>query len=322
MLVIRLGALGDVTNALALAGALKRERPDVHIGWAAHDLVLPLLVGHPWVDRVHHWPRARKFAGALDVAREARAEGYDLVVDLQRILKSALLSRLVRAPRTLGYDRGRAKEQSWRLHRERIAPGDPQAPMILQAMEFAQHLGCRDLEPLRELPRDADAEGWADSLLARLGAAPIAVNLGASKPPNRWLPERFAELARAIAALEAGPVLLTGGPEDRELFAPALEAADGDRIHDLVGRTSIPQMIALSRRLRLYVGCDTGPTHVAAAVGIPCVALFGPADPRRTGPFGSQHRVVSVPADSPSRAMADLSVASALDAVEERLRQQ
>ena len=314
VLIVRLGALGDVTNALACAGALKRARPDVHIGWAVHDLARPLVTGHPWVDSVHLWKRGSGFAGLRAVVGEVRATGYDVVLDLQRILKSAVVARLVGAPRTVGFDRGRAKELSWLLHTERIAPGDPRAPMILQALDFAAHLGATDLAPLRELPRDPQAEEWAEALVSELDSKPIAINVGASKPPNRWVPERFAQLARSLA--EGGhPIVLTGGPEDRDWAAAACAAADGARVRDLVGRTSIPQLVALYRRLSLYVGCDTGPMHLAAACDVRCVALFGPADPARTGPFGEGHRVLRAPLREGARPMDGLETDSVLAAV-------
>ncbi|QDU69578.1 MurG-like transferase [Planctomycetes bacterium Pla86] len=314
VLIVRLGALGDVTGALACAGALRRARPDLHVGWAVHDLALPLVEGHPWVDRVHLWKRGGGIAGLLSFVGELRAERYDVVLDLQRILKSALVARLCGASRTVGYDRARAKELSWLLHSEHIAPGDRRAPMILQALEFAAHLGATDLTPMRELPREPEAEAWAQALVAELGAAPIAVNVGASKPPNRWVPERFAQLARTLAE-HGHSIVLTGGPEDRDWAAAACGAADGARIRDLVGRTSIPQLVSLYRRLSLYVGCDTGPMHVAAACDVRCVALFGPADPQRTGPFGPGHVIVRAPERGGSRPMNGIEVDAVLTAV-------
>jgi heptosyltransferase-1 len=319
VLIVRLGALGDVTQALACAGALRRARPDLFLGWAVHELAEPLVSGHPWVDRVHRWPRGSGLAGLRRIARELRRERYDLVLDLQRLLKSALLSRLAGAGATLGYDRRRSKEGSWLLHRRRLPAGDPRAPMVLQALEFAAALGCSDLRPLRLLPVEPAAEAWAEARCAEFGAPPIVLNLGASKPPNRWLPERFAIAARELARRTGAPVVLSGGPVDRELFAAALAAADGRTVHDLVGRTTIPQLISLLRRSALYVGCDTGPMHLAAALGRPCVALFGPADPRRTGPFGEGHIVVQAPERHGRRAMSDLGVEVVLEAVQRLL---
>jgi lipopolysaccharide heptosyltransferase II len=293
VLAVRLGAIGDVANALVFAAALKEARPDARIGWAVHPLAAPLVDGHPSVDRLHVWPRGAGVAGWLRLVREIRAERYEVAVDLQRIQKSAWLARFSGAPRVLGYDRARAKELSWLVTRERLDPAGAGRHMVEHYLEFARHLGARANAPRHLLPRDAEAEAWAARLLDELGGPPVLVNLGASKPANRWAPERFGALARALRE-DGLAVCFTGGPDDRAAAERARTAAGGGP-RDLVGQTSLRQLIALARRARLFVGCDTGPMHLAAAVGTPVVALFGPADPARTGPFGAGHVVLREP---------------------------
>jgi len=113
VLVVRLGAIGDVVNAQVVANAIKEARPKTQVGWVAHDLVQPLLEGHPAVDRAHLWRRGKGLRGMLEVARELRAEGYELALDLQRIAKSGLLARLCGARCIVGFDRARSKELGW-----------------------------------------------------------------------------------------------------------------------------------------------------------------------------------------------------------------
>lgn len=314
ILVVRLGAIGDVVNALVFAAALRETRPDAYIGWVVHPLAAPLVEGHPLLARVHVWRRglgAREFARLV---RELRGERYGLAVDLQRIQKSALLARLSGAPRVLGFDRARTKEQSFLWTNERVAPHAGVQHRVDEYLEVARHLGCAARVPRRLLPSDAAAEAWAAALVDELGAAPILLNLGASKPENRWAPERFGELARALAAEAGAPLCLTGGPDDRVAAARAL-AVSGPGVRDLTGHTSLRQLAALARRARLFVGCDTGPMHLTAAVGTPVVALFGPADPARTGPFGAGHVVLRAPAGR----MEELTLARVLEAVRARL---
>jgi lipopolysaccharide heptosyltransferase II len=295
VLVVRLGAIGDVVNALVFASALKEARLDLHLGWVVHPLAAPLVEGHPCIDRVHLWKRGGGLAELARLVRELRAERYDLAVDLQRIQKSALVARLSGAPRVLGYDRARSKELSWLWTRERIAPREHARHMVLHYLEFAQHLGAEPGEPRHLFPPDDGAEAWAAQLVRELGGEPVLVNLGASKPANRWMPERFGALARALTHEPGVPVCLTGGPDDKPRAHAARMAAGDARLRDLVGHTSLRQLVALTRRARLHVGCDTGPMHIAAALGTPVVALFGPADPVRTGPWGAGHRVLRVP---------------------------
>ena len=159
--------------------------------------------------------------------------------------------------------------------------------MVLQYLAFARHLGVQ-AEPRHVLPEVEEAERWAKDFVAELGAAPVLVNLGATKASNRWLPERFGVLARQLYEALGNPVVLTGSEADRETERRALAALDGaPGVTSTVGSTDLSQLLALERRARLFVGCDTGPMHMAVAVGTPTVVLFGPADPRRTGPFGA-----------------------------------
>ena len=113
VLVVRLGAIGDVTNALVFAAALKDASPRTRIGWVVHPLAQPLVEANPVVDRVHVWRRGAGPGELVRVLREVRSAGYELAVDLQRLQKSALLARFSGAKRVLGYDRARAKESSW-----------------------------------------------------------------------------------------------------------------------------------------------------------------------------------------------------------------
>jgi heptosyltransferase I len=332
VLIVRLGAIGDVVNALVIAAGLKRAAPAIRVGWAVHPLAEALVLDNPVVDRVHVWDKAggaRAFRACL---AEIRAERYELAIDAQRIFKSALLARRSRAPRVLGYDRARCKEQSWLLTRERIParPAGPVRHMLEQYLDLLEHLGLARGPSAPVLPLRAADAAWAEQQVARIGAAPLLLNLGASKPANRWRPERFAELALALS--RRAPVCLTGSGGDRMLTHGALETLRGvERVHDLVGATTLGQYLELARRARLYVGCDTGPMHVAAAAGCRCVALFGPADPARTGPWpAAEHTVLRVPppcapcglrhCNQPRHAcMDDLDVAQVLAAVERRM---
>lgn len=292
VLVVRLGAIGDVVNAQVVANAIREARPEVQIGWVAHELVRPLLEGHPSVDRVHVWRRGAGPGELARVARELRAEGYDLALDLQRIAKSGLLARLSGAPRVVGFDRARSKELNWLFASERVAPGGGRH-MLEWYLDFVRHLGLPRPRALHRLPRDAAAAAWAEGEVRALGAAPLLVNLGASKPANRWEPERFGALAARLAHALDRPVGLTGGPDDVERAARARDAAgEGAVARSWVGATGLLQLAELARRACAMVSCDTGPMHLAAAVGTPVVALFGPADPARTGPWGEGHRVV------------------------------
>ena len=320
VLLVRLGAIGDVTNALLVAGAIRAQAPGTRIGWVVHELARPLVEGNPAVDRVHRWDKRAGFAGLRAVVREIRDARYDLAVDLQRIAKSAFLARASGARRVLGFDRARSKEGAWLLAKERTRPGRADDHVVEQYRDVIAALGLRPELPTHPLPSDPAATGRVQDLLSDWGGAPVLVNLGASKPENRWGGEAFAALARGLAERGRGPVVLTGGPDDRAIFAQTLEAVAGrDGVHDLVGRTNLLELAELARGARAMVSCDTGPMHLAAAVGCRVVALFGPANPDRTGPWGEGHRVLRAEPAGGLRAMSGLAVEPVLAAVESLL---
>jgi heptosyltransferase-1 len=307
ILIVRLGALGDVANALVLASAIKDAAPDTFIGWAVHNLAHPIVDGNPVVDRAHLWDKKLGVRGLAACVREARAEGYDLAIDLARIFKSAAVARLSGAPRVLGFDRARTKEFAWLFLGESIDPR-PQSPgqapvhMIEQYLEFATYLGIESSHR-HSLPSSSSAESWADGQLEQLGQAPIAIGIGASYTSKRWPAERFLALARQAHKRFGIPVILLGGPGDRQTAASELDALGReslDGIVDYVGKTSLDQLIATLGRVRLFVSCDTGPMHLAVAQGRPVVALFGPGVAGRTGPYNPEpkrHEIVAVPPD-------------------------
>lgn len=293
ILIVRLGAIGDVVNALVLANALRDHDRSVRIGWAVHELARPLVAGHPSVDRVHVLPRRGGLRGVADWIEDTRAQGYELAIDLQRILKSAWLARLSGAARVLAYDRERCKEGSWVLAAERIAEGPPHEHMVDQYLSFARALGVEAPVARFALPFDPAVDA---SARARMTAHPngvVLLHVGATKSANRWPAERFGSLARRLADEHGVAAWFVGGPAEAALGARAVADAGGARgVENHVGATSLPELWHLAAYARLVISADSGPMHVAAATGARVLGLFGAADERRTGPYGDRHRVV------------------------------
>jgi len=287
--LVKLGAIGDAVNSLPLLNRLRDGYPGARIHWVIGPLAHSLLEGHAAVDEflVLDSKRASAWPSAL---RELRTRKLDLVIDLQRILKSGVLTRLSGAPRRLGFDRARCKEQSWLFTNERIPANARPGVTVAQYLEFADHLGLPSGEPRWDLPFDE----WS---AAPTGDGPLlAVNLGASKAANRWYPDAWAALVDALVGEFGARVVLTGGPEDRATADAVTQLAQATAF-DQVGRLSLKQSAGLIAKADLFIGGDTGPLHIAVAVGTPLVALFGAADPLRTGPFGQADAVVTHPTD-------------------------
>lgn len=293
VLIVRLGAIGDVVNALIVANGIRSAVPGALIGWAIHPLSKPLVEGHPAVDRIHVWSKGTGLRGFRKVVRDVRDGGYDIALDLQRLQKSALLARLSGARRVIGFDRPRCKEQSWLWTKERIETGHPREHMVLQYRRFLDLLGLPSDPVRRDLTADPKSTAWAEGWIADKwgGEAPILLNVGASKQEKLWPEASFREVAEHLRReLPDTPIAITGGPGDIKMGQSLRSAVPS--LFQLAGETSIVELVALIRKARGVITGDTGAMHVAAAVGTPTVAIFGPSDPVRTGPFGSRHAVL------------------------------
>lgn len=300
ILLVKLGSIGDVVNTLPFVNVLKGGWPETELAWLIEPKSYPIVEGHRLVDRFLVFRRGDGWSGVKEVLAEVRAFGPDLVIDLQRILRSSFFTYFSRCPRRLGFDRIRSKEGSWLFTNRKVPPSDPGRHMVLQYLEFADYLGLPSLEiefgiPLSE--RDLrGAEGLLPSAVLRSGF--IALNLGAAKPANRWPPARWIELAGLIAHGSPYSIVLTGGPQDEQAGEECRAgAALGNRLIDLTGRTALKGLAAVFSRAEAVVSGDTGPLHIASALGRTTIGLFGPADPRRTGPFNYLDLVVTSATD-------------------------
>ena len=295
--VVKLGAIGDAVNSLPLVNRLRAGYPRSRITWIIGPLAHSLLAGHPAVDEflVFDSRRARAWPGML---REVRRKRFDLVIDLQRILKSGVITCATGSKVRLGFDRARCKEASWLFTNFQLAPNRNPGVTLEQYLEFADWLELPSAPVRWDLPFEPVDR---PSGPGRAGETRVIVNIGASKPANRWYPERWAELCGRLQRELDLSVHLIGSSEDRAIADEVL-ARSSAAIADRVGRLSLKQTAGLIRTARLFIGCDTGPLHIAAALETPCVALFGASDPSRTGPYGQAAGIVARPAPcSPCR---------------------
>lgn len=321
VLVVRVGAMGDVLHALSAVAALRRARPDWEIGWAVDPRWAPLLLSAsqpeaqrgseamPLVDRIHLVP-TREWSGApaslatlrsiRNLRRELRAEKYDLCIDLQGSIRSAIIGRMAGAKRFVGPSRPREAPARW-LYQERVAA--QRAHVVEQACEIVGAAMHQALSPAAPpLPIDAEAEAWCaariDALREQTGAGEfIVLAPGAGWGAKRWPAECFGAVAAQFAA-KGCAVLVNCGPDEDDLARQVVRAAhahpdvaEGNPGADEVAQKiqevpcGIGQLTSLLRRARLFIGGDTGPLHLAAALQCPVVGIYGPTDPARNGPF-------------------------------------
>jgi len=326
ILIIRLSALGDIIHALPLLAALRARFPKGHLGWIVEPAGAQLLEGHPLLDTLHVFPRQawrESKLGALrgplkDLLREVRAQHYDIAIDAQGLTKSAVWGWLARAPRRIGFAAGAgAGELAPLLANERVTPPPEARHVVERNLALLAPLGIARPEPIAfpvHLP--PAALGKADEILADPDgrAAPLViVNPGAGWATKIWPPDRLGQLARTLAETRACRVAVAWGPGEEPLAEAVLAAAgQGDAVNfkarilpPAPGVYALPptrfvELGAVIARARLFVGGDTGPTHLAAALGVPTVAMMGPLDARRNGPYGAH--CVTIQHATPRRA--------------------
>jgi lipopolysaccharide heptosyltransferase I len=293
---VKPSSFGDVVNALPALSALRRGWPETAIDWIVKPQWAPLLENHPMLHEVLPFP------GSLGEWRrsigEVRSRRYDMVVDLQGLFRTGLLSLVSGSRGRAGFAEGR--EGSRWLYTEPVPTSGGSVHVVERNLEVIRALGV-PTDGIRDfpLPPDAEAEEWVERLWAKEQIKPdetvCFVHPGTRRETKRWPAERFAALLGLLTAAPGYRVVLIGGEEERSQFARGGEARATPI--DLMGRTSLPQLVALTRRATVLVTNDSGPMHLAAALGIPVVALFGPTDPRRVGPYGSGHVVIQKSVD-------------------------
>jgi heptosyltransferase-1 len=296
ILLIKLSSLGDVIHALPTLEALRTLYPQGHITWLVEDTNAPVLAELPALDEVWTVPRPRLGSGRflenlhefLSSARRLRQQPFDLVIDLQGLLKSAFWVALARAARKVGYDRTR--EFSYLALTERLAPFDPETHAVWRYLNVARHLGAPATSPRFRLGLNLP-EDLSHLVHLKTGQPLAILHPGARWPTKLWPGAHWARLAEWLAREKGFQVIFTGSPGDRGLVEEIMAQADMPLLN-LAGRTSLAELAALLQKARIAVTTDTGPMHLAAALGTPVVALFGPTAPWRTGPFGQGHEVV------------------------------
>lgn len=291
--MIKPSSLGDVIHGLPTLAALRDRFPRAHIGWLVKRQWAGILERAEGLDAV--WPLDPGLRGWAALLPRLRAVRYDLVVDLQGLLRSALLGWLSGCPRRVGFAAGR-EGSSW-FYSQRVEVPDPQIHAVDRYLLIAAALDARPSRSpeFRLGRRPGDREAVAAVLRdhgLRVDREWVAVAVGGRWPTKRYPPESFAAVVDRIQTLGLGPVAFIGGSEDRPLVE-AVRAAMRTAAVDLAGGTPLDLLPALLASASLLVTNDSGPMHVAAAVGTRVVALFGPTSPALTGPYGEGHRVLA-----------------------------
>jgi lipopolysaccharide heptosyltransferase I len=337
ILIVRLGSLGDIVHGLPVAAALRERWPAARLDWLVDRRNVEILRLVPVLDHVLvlETPTAR---GWLDVLREIRPVRYDAAIDLQGLLKSALLARLSGARRVIGFASTHLRERTAApFYSERVDPG-PVTHVMHKNAALARALGVTDL-PLR-FPLTTGASPALAVVRHDLGVAPDSggagphprdrfalINPGAAWLNKRWLPDRFGKVAAFVRERFGLSSIVLWGPGEEARAREVADASGGAA--RLAPATTIADLVELSRAASLMISGDTGPLHIAAAVGTPIVSLFGPTDPQRNGPWAGGDEVLSRWGQCECRyqrrcrraawCLADITVAEVTAAIERRM---
>lgn len=301
ILIVKLSAIGDVIHTLPSLSALRGLYPDAHITWVIEEAASGLVVGHPLLDEViilrrKNWIKLvkdGKYAEAWQDARSflanLRGRSYDLVIDFHGLFKSAVVVFLSGGKRKLGYDSW--QELSRLFYNEKI-PEDMNKHAADRYLDFPRHLGSNIMKAEFILPLTQDTRAQAEKLLNRYRLREkqfIAINPIAYWETKLWDNEKFARLGDLIKKELKLDVVFTGSKKEDAENIVSLMTGEGI---NLGGETSLPELAEIYKSAVAVITTDSGPMHLAAAVGTPVIALFGPTNPARTGPYGKDHTII------------------------------
>lgn len=288
--VIKPSALGDIAHAVPVASALRELFPRSHLTWVANLAYVPLLAGHPHLDEVLAFDRGRVASGPLAAVRYSlafldtlRKKRFDLVIDLQGLLRTGLMTAATAAPVRIGFANAREGSRLFYTHKVEVPDADG-IHAVDRYWRVIEALGGGHLKKQFVLPVNEGELAAVDAELAAYPRPWVAVAPGARWLTKRWPVGAFAEAGNRLFRETGGTLLLVGAPDDTGLSADLASRLHGPRL-DYTGKTGIAKLVAVLKRADAMLSNDTGPLHVAAALGVPCVAPYLCTRPTLHGPY-------------------------------------
>lgn len=281
--IVLLSAVGDVVHTLPVVNALKRDDPTRHITWLLQPGPATLVRGHPSVDDIIVVERSRGWRGFLDARRALHARQFDITLALQDYIKAGVLTTFTRAPVRLGFDRARARDLNWLFTNAHLPPRARQHVQD-EYLEFLTALNIPAAPIEWQLgPRGAE-RAWQREFIARFDRPIVSLVIGSSRPDKDWLADRWAELARTLyQEYDLAPVIVGARSEREAATERAILAGAPAAVSAL--DSGLPRLTAILDASALVISLDTGPLHMAVALGKPVVSLLGYTNPLRYGPY-------------------------------------
>lgn len=290
ILVIKPSSLGDVVHSLPFLNALRDSFPKVEIHWIIARGLEGLLDGHPminklWIINKDVWKQIRGVRTTIKELRSLfkslKAEKYDLVIDLQGLLRSGILAKATGAPARIGFKEAREGSRIFYTH---TVNAGKDVHAVDRYLEIAKFLGC-DISDIKfPFPLSFNSQLSTPNLQLEKYAVIVP---GARWETKRWHPESFGQLASMMHVKS----IVVGGESDADIAGIVVRNSDGNAI-SAAGKTTLKELIEIMRNARFVVTNDSGPMHIAAALNVPVFAIFGPTNPLRTGPYGKSHVII------------------------------
>lgn len=285
ILIILMGSLGDVVRGLYLVDAIKSGLPDSRITWLVEPACSGVVSLHGGINEVVVFDRSRGLRGVRELAQALSTRSFDVTLDLQRHFKSGFFSWLSRAPKRVGFHRRDSKEGNWLFNTDYVPERGESVPKIDHYLSFLPALGVEVPKQLSSgleyITLDSVTSGWVNDLRSPY----VAMVLGSSWDSKDWPEEGYREL---LEKMMNGTVALLSDATKVDLAERLMAVKTGSKVINLSGKTSLKELIAVLRGAKVCVGPDSGPAHIAGAVGTPHVTLFGPTPVLRNAPRGSE----------------------------------
>jgi heptosyltransferase I len=290
ILIVRLSAIGDVLHGLPVLCALREALPQAFLGWVVEGVSAQLLRNHRALDELIAVPRKwlKSPKTVLGLRRQLRALRFDVAIDMQGLTKSAVAARMSGAPLRIGYDGRDGRELSRWLNNKLVAPTGTH--VVDRNLELLAPLGISNPAVQFNLEDSPQDFATAQQMLAasQLRDKFAVINPGAGWPSKVWPAARYGAVARYLGERYAlRSLVVWAGDQERAWAEEIVAGSRGQAI--IAPKTSLRELAAITRQAALFVGSDTGPLHLAVAVGTPSVGMFGPMPAERNGPYGPLH---------------------------------
>ena len=293
--IIKPSALGDIVQTLPLLPALHKRFPDAEISWVVNGQLADILNGHPLLHRVLTYDRRGGIRSGLNLLRELKQANFDLVFDLQGLLRSAVMTKATRAKCCVGLET--AREGSHLVCDVVVPNTGRKVPAHARYWEVARAIGMGDFQPVTTVPINKADHTWADALLSDLPQPVVAIHPGAQWRTKRWPVGKFAAVASKMYRAYGYAVIILGSQQEAPLTVQVensiKQLAPSAVVRNLTGKTTLKQLAALLQRVDMLLSNDSGPMHLAAGLNTPVVGIFTCTSAHRSGPAGDLHELAS-----------------------------